>query len=290
MSRKWFALFCAAAVFCGCGSGGGGEPPDPIAVDLNLPAVSALPAFTGSFAASETEADALLKGALNIVAQSSNAAGFPSGGSSYSWSPSYRLRQNFSQPSGARGALYENIGPYIYDGDTSTPGFTVTGFLRGYQRGYRAGEPGDVTAGDYVEVSLRSKMAIAFEVNDSPWTIKGKYSIDDDITERVEYTSSSSFKVSGAARADGGYALSISNSSTGKGIKALITVEERGLNPVEIDLAALNNSNLIPELLKKLSDIYTRYRFSIDIYDESNTKQYSKVFTSYLDYLTYIGL
>jgi hypothetical protein len=246
-------------VLTGCDQSNGTVSPDPVDVDLSLPAVSALPDFEGDFPATEADAFRLFKDAFGLVGQKQESMA-PPDFTDLTPGASYRAVQT------------ENINK-IFRGDTTIlPGASVTGFVLGTVTSSIAQE-GSPTQGDYVATSLRSKMAVDFNnVTGGSLTVKGKYMVTENVNLRTEWTQVSpipSMTYSGTVNADGGYAFSISNSGTKKGLKAVVTLQIRGINTIvlglDMDLSALINP-------------FTKFEVVVELYDNSNVRKHRKTY------------
>ncbi|MDR2392653.1 MAG: hypothetical protein LBD93_00610 [Treponema sp.] len=281
MKRKLFnslpvIILALGLAFAGCdngttGNGGGGEN-DPISVDLSLPPIKEVAAFSGTFVSSETDAKSLVTDAFTEI-------------SGISPSPSVNNARSLSR-SIARSVHTE---PYeeIYDHDTTIlTDAEVTGFIQGKATQSvadddRAGE----TVGDYMEVSLKGKLAIVFTgATKNGSTINGKYGIDENMYYKLQVTSINPVKeaLTISSNTSDGYAVSISKG--GKGLKFVMRIENKINNKTIRDVASFD--------LDDLGTLFDTYRLTLDIYDNANVKQeqYSKTFTSYKDAAAYLGI
>jgi hypothetical protein len=262
--RVLFLCVICSLALAACDTGNGPVNTDPVSVDLSLPSVSALPAFSGDYIGNETAALNLFSNALALVIQAPQAM------DPELFSP------DLDDPSASyRAAHAEAIGPFVYDhDDTTVPGMVITGFIQGTTTSSFTNKDTPIQ-GDYIATSLQSKMAVDFTgVAQGTLTVKGKYTANESVNIRTEFAQISptpSIKISGAISADGGYALSVSDSSSGKGFKALVTQRIRGIKPITIS-----------EDLSDLADLlnpYTEFSITVELYDNSNTRRYTKTYT-----------
>jgi hypothetical protein len=256
--------------FTACSTGSGGSDGDPVSVDLSLPRIEDVPSFTGNFVSNETDAQDLVQAAFEEI-----GGIVPTDG------------MNYSVGSIARSAYSEPF-EEIFDHDTKVlPGAVVTGFVQGNERGSVADDdnPGE-SVGDYMEMSLRIKLAIDFKnVEQDNCTVKGKYALDENAYLKAQITSINPPKGDLTIRYDvsDGYAISISKG--GKGLKFVmklqgkINKETKGEDASILDDLDIGNS-------------FDTYKFSLDVYDNDNVKkdEYSKNFTSYEEAAAYLGI
>jgi hypothetical protein len=254
---------------CSTGSGGGGDG-DPVSVDLSLPNIRDVADFEGDFVSNDTEAKELVQTAFEEI-----GGIVPTDG------------MNYSVGSIARSA-YSDPFEEIFDHDTTVlPGAVVTGFVQGNERGSVADDdnPGE-SVGDYMEMSLRIKLAIDFKnVEQGDCTVKGKYTVDENAYLKGQITSINPPKGDLTIRYDvsDGYAISISKG--GKGLKFVmklqgkINKETKGEDASILDNLDIGNS-------------FDTYKLSLEVYDNDNVKNeaYSKTFTSYADAIDYLGI
>ncbi|MDR1315865.1 MAG: hypothetical protein LBK13_03230 [Spirochaetales bacterium] len=261
-------------VFTGCpnDSGGGGND-DPIPVNLSLPRIEDVADFTGTFVSSETEADDLVKTA------STEIAGILDGVQNNAYSVSRSIsRSTYSEP-------YEEI----YDHDkTVLQGAEVTGFIQGKDTMSAADDdnPGE-TVGDYMETSLRIKLAIDFgNITQHNSTIKGKYTFDEDMYYKARLTSVTPPKGDLTISYDvsNGYAVSISKN--GKGLKFVMTLDGK-VNRKTIEIDDVESFGL-----ENIGGLFNTYKLTLDIYDNDNVKNedFSKTFNSYAEAAAYLGI
>jgi hypothetical protein len=257
-----------ALVLTACPTGSDNGSDEPVSVDLSLPPIQEVAAFSGTFVSSETEAKDLVKTAFEEIANISDTSSLQSSSvSSVSQSIS---RSVYSEP-------YEQI----FDHDTTVlPGAEVTGFVEGRQTISAADDnnPGG-TVGDYMEMSLRAKLAIDFnDVTQNHATIKGRYSDDENMYSKMVRTATN-ISITISFDASAGYAISISKG--GKGLKFVMQTQGKiNRKTIQGDESTLDDT----------SGLFDIYKLSLDIYDNDNVKQYSKTFTSYADVADYLGL
>jgi hypothetical protein len=277
---RWGVLALALTfglVLAGCDNGGGGGntggESDPIAVDVSLPPIKDVASFTGTFVSSETEAKTLVAAAFTEI-----------GGISDVSSSQDNLRSVLSISRSVRSEPYEAI----YDHDTSLlSGAEVTGFIQGKETMSAADdEHAGETVGDYMEMSLRAKLAIVFEgATRNGSTIKGKYGIDENLYYKGQVTATNPLKgsLTLSSGAEDGYAISISKN--GRGLKLVMNIQSKVNKTIrDFDVAAFDPDDI--------GALFDTYRLSIDIYDNDNAKneEYSKTFTSYTDAAAYLGI
>ncbi|MDR1410978.1 MAG: hypothetical protein LBI91_02090 [Spirochaetaceae bacterium] len=260
-----------ALVFTGCPTDSGGGESDPISVNLSLPPIQDVEAFTGTFVSDETEAKDLVGTAFTEIAGISDISSLQN--SVYSVSRSIS-RSVYSEP-------YEEI----FDHDTTLlQGAEVTGFVQGETTASAADDnnPGS-TVGDYQEVSLKAKLAIVFkDVTRNGSTIKGKYGIDESMYYKLRLTSINPQKgeIAISSSATDGYAVSISKG--GKGLKFVMEMQGKVNNKtIPVD------GSFDPD---DIGDLFDTYNLSLKIYDNDNEEQYSQTFTSYAAAAAYLGI
>jgi hypothetical protein len=269
-----FGLIASALLtLAGCDNGTPIGENDPISVDLSLPRIEDVASFSGTFASSEQEAKSLVETAFTEITGISDISSSVSNARSVSRSIS---RSVYSEP-------YEEI----YDHNTTLlSGAEVTGFIQGKETMSAADDnnPGE-TAGDYMEMSLKSKLTIVFAgATRNGSTINGKYGIDESIYYKLQVTSTNPVKgsLTISSNASDGYAVSISKN--GKGLKFVMNVQSRVNNKTIRDIESFD--------LDDIGELFDTYRLTLDIYDNNNVKKedYSKTFTSYADAAEYLGI
>jgi len=125
-------------------------------------------------------------------------------------------------------------------------GITATGSIKGYDND--------------TELSLLLKLVLNFNnTQSSPYTFNGRYYLDEDF-----YMKEQSTKITMKINADNGYAISVSKG--GKGLKFVVKLTVK--YNVTIDYANLSSTGGNPT-----------YKVTIDVYDNTNARQYGEVFT-----------
>lgn len=281
MKRKGFSslpviVLALGLAFAGCDNGttdnGGGGENDPISVDLSLPRIEEVGAFSGTFVSSESDAKSLVATAFTEIEEISGISSSVNNTRSLSRSIS---RSVHTEP-------YEEI----YDHDTSIlSGAEVTGFIQAKETMSAADDdrPGE-TVGDYMEASMKGKLAIVFTgATQKGSSIKGKYGIDESLYYKLQVTAINPVKgdLTISSNASDGYAVSISKG--GKGLKFVMSIENKINNKtINVDSFDVND----------IGELFDTYRLTLDIYDNNNVKQdqYSKTFTSYAAAAEYLGI
>jgi hypothetical protein len=241
---------------CNLNSDGAGN--DPIKVDQSLPAVTEVPNFEGTFVTSQAAAETLISDSMEeIVSFMSNMTDYGAFSSlSYQDDPA-TLR------SAARAVTSESV-LEIYDHDTTIfPGTELTGFVEGTVKSSYANE-NDLTAGDYLELSLKAKFAIDFDnIDRHGYHFNGKYAVDEDIYEKMLFTKVDPITVMQMTMKidlSSGYAMSVSKG--GKGLKFVTSATIKGETVLATDGSESSGG-------------FDTYKLTIDVYDNDNTKQYS---------------
>jgi hypothetical protein len=269
-------VVAASLMLAGCGDdddGGDGGASDPISVDLSLPSIQDVPAFTGTFVVSEEESKDLVIAAFGGI-----------GGVSPS---SSQGSTNNSVQSLSRSVQEEN--PLeIYDRNTTIiPGAEVTGFIQGRQVQSLADDnnPGE-SVGDSMETSLRVKLAVDFQnvVTQDNFAIKGKYTVDEDLYMKVQVTSVSPSEGDLTMRyaVSDGYAISISKD--GKGLKFVMRLQGNLNKNIKGDESAFDEFDT--------GNSFDTYSLSLEVYDNDNVKNdaFSQTFASYGEAAAYLGI
>ena len=261
---------------------------DPIEVNLNLPAIQEVAAFSGTFVSTETEAGQIVGDAMEAISgvmggvTSSSSSGTSSSSSGTSSSSSGMYSLNAITPMSIGRSVQNQPFSEVYNHDTTLfTGGEVTGFVEGYQKMSATNDnnPGG-SVGDYQEMSIRAKFQVDFEnVTRSSIAIKGKYIFDESVYLKAQVTSVSPSKGSVAIKMDvtDGYALSVSKG--GKGLKFVMNLRTKGdktFTDVDDDY--------------DLEQALETYNLTIDIYDNDNVKKWSKTFTSYAEAAAYLGV
>ncbi|MDR1128466.1 MAG: hypothetical protein LBL20_04065 [Treponema sp.] len=262
-------------VLTGCPSDSGGGNDDPVPVNLSLPRIEDVADFTGVFVSSETEAQGLVETAFEEIGGILDTTSLQNNAYSVSRSMS---RAVYSEP-------YEEI----YDHDTMVlQGAEVTGFVQGKDTMSAADDdnPGE-TVGDYMETSLRIKLAIDFDnVTQHNSIIKGKYTVDENMYYKARLTSINPPKGDLTISYDvlDGYAVSISKN--GRGLKFVMTLDGK-INRRTIEIDDVESFGL-----ENIGNLFNTYKLTLDIYNNANEKQeqYSKTFTSYAEAAAYLGI
>jgi hypothetical protein len=265
----------ASLILAGCGGDdddGGGGGGDPISVDLSLPSIQDVPAFTGNFVASESESKDLVNAAF---------AGIGGMTSSSSQGSTNNSAQSISR------SVQEENPLEIYDRNTTIiPGAEVTGFIQGKQvQSYADDEQPGESVGDSMEMSLRMKLAVDFQnVTQNNLAIKGKYTVDEDLYMKAQVTSLNPSKGDLAVRyaVSDGYAISISKDD--KGLKFVMRLQGKLNKNIKEDESIFDGFDI--------GNSFDTYSLSLEVYDNNNVKNdtYSKTFTSYEAAAAYLGI
>ncbi|MDR1301221.1 MAG: hypothetical protein LBK43_01970 [Treponema sp.] len=263
-------VFGLVFITCSTDSDDDDDNGDPISVDLSLPRIEDVPSFSGTFVSNETDAKNLVQAAFEEIGGISPVQSEMNSVRSIS-------RSVYSEP-------YEEI----FDHDTTVlSGAEVTGFVQGKETMSAADdENAGESVGDYMEMSMRIKLAVDFQditKNDS--IIKGKYSVDEDMYLKAQITTINPPKGDLTISCDvsDGYAISISKNN--KGLKFVMRLQGK------VDKKMTGQSTSILDNLD-IGNLFETYKLSLDVYDNANVKQekYSKTFTSYAEAATYLGI
>lgn len=275
-------VFGLTVVGCSNDSTGGGDD-DPVNVNLSLPAIKNVAAFDGDFVENENEALELIQDAMEALAEftdiMSEGEGAPRPSISRSGS-----KLSISPPPSRSGSRSTVNYPYDekIDHYKITDGVVATGFVTGYYKESIKNDY-DISVGDFIEESMRIKLAIDFDdIAQNGYTFDGKYIYDESLFMKGVVTAVSPAvkeKLTMRLNAKNGYALSVSKG--GKGLKFIMSLtasfDETWTSTTE-DM--LDDGDLLDSLKIKLT---------IDIYDNSNTKQHSKIFTDLESASAYLG-
>jgi len=276
--KIWLGMLVVVLAFgmtVGCdngSSGGSSSSGDPIKVDLTLPNIQSIASFEGEFVSDEDEAKELMVDAIEIVTEilDEKIQISPSPSTSMQITPRDMIRKVQNQP------LEE-----VYDNVKIDEGFYVTGFVKGYGKSSIANENMPFgTAGDYIEVSLKAKLAINFtEIQQDGYTFNGKYCYNQDIYEKVKTDSIKPPKSSGSIKMDvsDSYALSVSKND--KGIKFLMTLKAK-VNIKDINTLTFSDDPY---------SLFDLYEITIKVYDNDNKEQYSKTCKTAEEANKYLG-
>jgi hypothetical protein len=272
MLRKGFLFLCVAAVLIlgSCRTDAGG-PPDPIAVDPAMPAVSDLPSFEGSFPTNKTAALNLVNEVLDQIQQIQSDFLPVDLDSFLDFPPVY---------SSARKVETEEYNE-LWD-HQEIDGATVTGFAQGSVT-YSYASEDSYSPGDSASINLRSKVAADIDVEEGYWTVTGKNSIDGTINVTGKINSiypDFSGSISGTVSLDDSYALTISNGFYG--VKAVVTQKVRGIKPISISWDSTEE-----EIFEALSNLFSEFAVTIKIYDNENVLQYEETVTNPFEYFDF---
>jgi hypothetical protein len=254
------------------GEGGVAAPPgnDPITVDLSVPAVEDLPAFEGAFVASEAEADEILRRVLDYEIPSV-------------WDLTWSKYPDVFDSSS---------GEVIFENDTfpEYPGAVATGFFQfdfktniadEFLEEFYEDDMSSLKIGDYYEEYYYEKLAVkldSYEVYSM--FVTGQSSAMGYVFDRLDMISDNpilekyTYKDKGTAK----YSLSVS--ANGKGLKFVMTE-----NSVDDNEGVLNEEG---DFFEETYKDNGSFKVTIDIYDNDNVKQYSKVFTDEDDWEEYL--
>jgi len=254
------------------------EDDDPVKVNLSLPNITAVPAFTGTFVSSEAEALNLVQDAVDALGEFTGALG---GGAS-SDDNKYSISRGINM---SRRVENEPIN-YTFENEQLAEGVTANGFITGY---YKESTKDDYTetVGDYYEESIRAKLSLDFNsIQQRHITFNGKYVYDEDLYMKDQVTSINPQKGKGTLRlnANNGYALSASKN--GKGLKFVMKLTANC--NFSVDYSYDDNDDFYYDDDDFLKD-KLNLKLTIDVYDNDNVKQYTKVYTDLDEASEFLG-
>jgi hypothetical protein len=273
--KIWLGMLALALIFgmtvVGCGGGSGDNfGSDPVEVNLSLPAIQSVASFEGTFASNEADQKELVVAAIEGI---QDISGDLSSGYSKTLLPN-RSR--------AVQRAVETWGPeeFVFRNETIADGVMANGFVRASGKiSYK--DPYDINVGDYEEESIKAKLSLDFNNATGYYynKINGKYAIDETVYYKFQITSLSpeKVKITLNANATNGYALSISKS--GKGIK--FVMKETIKFNVNMEFGEYDDFNPAQS---------GTYMFTLEVYDNDNTKQLSKTFNSPEAASEYLGV
>jgi len=268
--KIWLGMLVLVLTFgmtaIGCGGGGAD---DPIKVDLKLPAIQSVPSFEGNFVSNENEAKDLIGDAIDALADLSDL------------SFSASMVAQIASPRSISRKVQTEPFQEVYERKKIADGAYLTGFEDGYWKESVAKE-NSFSAGDYMESSMRAKVALEFEnYKKAGCTFNGKYFYDEDMFFKEEIVSLSPEKIKATIRlnANNGYSLSVSKN--GKGLKFVIELKAK-VNKTLTDADE-------EDLFENFYDLFDTFNITIDVYDNANVKTYSKSFKTFEDAEDYIG-
>lgn len=260
MSRKWFLCLGAVVLFLvlgSCKTEDNGPPPDPVDVDKEMPKIPDLPSVEGAFPENEEIAFGMVEAAMSKILGQINFSG------------TMGLFSNAAE-SGARAAVEkaQAISEKWENDPTLISGARVTGFVEGEIRGSLPDSLENINLGDYVQIDLRSVLVADLDpAVDEGMKMGGKSSLDAKINGRAEITMEG-VSVKGTVDAAAAYALSIS--ANGYGIKVLVEMTVKGIDPLVIA------PDDIEQLETKLPGLFREFGCRIVIYNGENEEKYTR--------------
>jgi len=277
--KYWSGMLAVAVVFgmavIGCDAGSDGGNDDPIVVDLSLPAVQNTASFNGTFVSTENEAFELIGDAINALGEYTSTPGGVGepGGKNFDGRSIFR--------SMSRAIKTEPV-DVIYDHEKLAEGVVATGFVKGYYKQSVANDdkPG-MSVGDYREMSMKCKLAVDFkDIQQEPFKFDGKYIYDINLFEKQLVTSLDPDKLTLTVRGNSanGYVLSVSKE--GKGLKFVMQYTA----DINFNFTGDDPNEALDYLLKK-----AKLKLIVDVYDNANVKQYSKIITDYKEMGWFLG-
>jgi len=278
LKRRALALLAIALVigFSVTACDNGSKPKDPVNVDLQLPNISTVPAFTGTFVSNNTEQLDLVEDAVEALSDFTGALG-DKADTRYSLLPLSAIPRGVNLSRTVQNEPFD----YTFENEQLATGVTANGFLTGYYKTSRAHE-NTYTVGDYGEGSYRLKLSLDFNnIQRRNITFNGKYVYDENLYIKEQITSLSPNRMKGTIKlnANNGYALSVSKS--GKGLKFVMKLTANCNFSAEVSDMGPDEDNFFADRLN--------LRLTIDIYDNSNVKQYTVTYTNLDDAERFLG-
>ena len=281
-----------------CGDSGGGGGGEPVSVNKSLPSVQSLDNFSGNFVASDADAGEMIGDVLYALEY------FDFDDVMYSISPAVNLNSRFSSPamnartasrSAARAS--DSYSDYVtFKNEKIANGVYATGYMQwsfkySVKNATKYDNPEAIweiietnpSIGDYFQDSEKIKFALTFDKANQGGVIftDGKYVLDADYFYKEQAVSINPLRanLTGRASVSNGYAFSVSKS--GKGMKFVMKLEGK---------ATLSAKNV---LYSEIDDAYDStevdFLLTIDVYDNTNEKKYSKSFTDPDEAYNYLG-